>query len=136
MSAFKPPEEWFKQAEYDLKTAEAMLKARRYINAVFMCHLAIEKALKGLYAKKFQKDPPKIHNLNYFAEAIGIELSEDLRDFMDNLNTVSVPARYPDELKRLLKEYTPEPTKNVLKRTKELLRCLKEKVKHQDWQRS
>jgi len=49
---FKPPEEWAKQTEYDLKTAKAMFKTRRYIYAVFMCHLSIEKALKGLYVKK------------------------------------------------------------------------------------
>ena len=32
------PNEWFRQAEYDMKTAEAMFKARRYIYVVFMCH--------------------------------------------------------------------------------------------------
>lgn len=28
---FKPPEEWFKQADYDLETADAMLRTGRYI---------------------------------------------------------------------------------------------------------
>lgn len=45
----KPSEEWFTQAKYDLETAEAMFKTRRYIYTVFMCHLSIEKALKGVY---------------------------------------------------------------------------------------
>jgi HEPN domain-containing protein len=49
---FKPPVEWFKQADYDLETAEAMFITGRYIYTVFMCHLSIEKELKGLYAKK------------------------------------------------------------------------------------
>lgn len=57
----KPPKEWFEQAEYDLKTAEAMFKSRRYIHAVFMCHLCIEKALKGLYTKRLSQTPPKTH---------------------------------------------------------------------------
>lgn len=26
---------------------------------VFMCHLSLEKALKGLYAEKLGKEPPK-----------------------------------------------------------------------------
>jgi len=34
---------WIDTANYDLKTAEAMLKSRRYIYVVFMCHLAVEK---------------------------------------------------------------------------------------------
>lgn len=44
----KPPEEWMKQADYDFKTAVAMCESKRYIYTVFMCHLSIEKALKGI----------------------------------------------------------------------------------------
>jgi HEPN domain-containing protein len=122
---FKPPEEWFAQAEYDLGTAEAMFETGRYIYTVFMCHLCIEKALKGLYAKKFKKDPPKIHNLNYFCETAEIILEKDLQDFIDNLNDLSIPTRYPDKLKRLLKDYKKDDTYEVLEKTKELLLCLK-----------
>ena len=43
------PGEWMRQADYALETAEAMLAANRNIYAVFMCHLAIEKALKGYF---------------------------------------------------------------------------------------
>lgn len=124
----KSVEEWFKQADYDIGTAEAMFKTGRYIYTVFMCHLSIEKALKGLYVLKFQKNPPKIHNLNYFYEKIGIQLKKDLENFLDNLNDLSVPTRYPDELERLLKDYKKENTKEVLKKTKELLTCLKKKL--------
>jgi HEPN domain-containing protein len=122
---FKTSEEWFRQAEYDLGTAEAMFDAGRYIYTVFMCHLSIEKALKGLYAKKFKKDPPKIHNLNYFCELVEIVLEKDLQEFIDNLNDLSVPTRYPDELDKLLKDYKKEDTFKVLEKTKELLLCLK-----------
>jgi len=122
---FKTSEEWFRQAEYDLGTAEAMFDAGRYIYTVFMWHLSIEKALKGLYAKKFKKDPPKIHNLNYFCELVEIVLEKDLQEFIDNLNDLSVPTRYPDELDKLLKDYKKEDTFKVLEKTKELLLCLK-----------
>lgn len=40
--------EWLTQSEYDLGTAESLYLAGRYIYTVFMCHLAIEKALKAL----------------------------------------------------------------------------------------
>jgi HEPN domain-containing protein len=125
---FKPPEEWFKQAEYDLETANAMFETGRYIYAVFMCHLSIEKALKGLYAKKFEKDPAKIHNLNYFCEKIGLELPEDIQIFIDKLNSLSVPTRYPDELEKLLQDYRKDLTKNTLDQVKELLLWLKKKL--------
>lgn len=42
-------EEWFKQADYDLGTAEAMFRSRRYIYSIFMCHLCLEKALKDCW---------------------------------------------------------------------------------------
>ncbi len=47
-----------------------MFDNRRYIYAVFMCHLAIEKALKGLYAQKLNEIPPKTHNLIFLVEKI------------------------------------------------------------------
>lgn len=42
------PEEWLKQADYDMETAEIMREKGRNFYAVFMCHQALEKALKGL----------------------------------------------------------------------------------------
>jgi HEPN domain-containing protein len=37
-------QEWLKQADYDMETADIMFANGRYFYAVFMCHLAIEKA--------------------------------------------------------------------------------------------
>ncbi len=124
---FKPAREWFEQADYDMDTAKAMFRACRYIYTVFMCHLSIEKALKGLYAKQLKKDPPKIHNLNYLCEEIGLELSEGYQDFIDDLNNLSVPTRYPDELEKLLQDYKKDLTGTILDKTEELLLWLKKK---------
>jgi len=41
--------EWMRQADYDWETAEYMLQGGRCFYAVFMCHMAVEKALKGLF---------------------------------------------------------------------------------------
>jgi len=90
-----------------------------------MCHLSIEKALKGLYTKKFNKNPPKIHNLNFFCEILEISFEREVKEFIDNLNDLSVPTRYPDQLEKLIKEYRKSDTKKVLEKTKELLKCLK-----------
>ena len=127
-SNFKASKEWFKQADYDLETADAMFKTGRYIYTVFMCHLCIEKALKGLYVKKFKKDPPKIHNLNYFCEKIKIKLKKDLQNFVDNLNDLSIPTRYPDELERLLGVRVDLLTIKAVKQKPELWKSIKEDV--------
>lgn len=122
---FKPIDEWFKQADYDLDTASAMLETGKYIYTVFMCHLSIEKALKGLYTKKFKKDPPKAHDLVYFVKKIELSVPQPYQDFLKTLNELSVPTRYPDELEKLLQQYSKERTKALLSQTKELLQWLK-----------
>jgi HEPN domain-containing protein len=49
--------EWFRQAKYDLGTAESLVSAGRYPPVIFFCHLALEKALKALYVEKFKDNP-------------------------------------------------------------------------------
>lgn len=48
------PLEWQRQADYDMDTADYMYSGGRCIHAVFMCHLAIEKALKEIYQKQLE----------------------------------------------------------------------------------
>lgn len=124
---YKLPDEWLKQADYDLDTAKAMLKAGRYIYTVFMCHLSIEKALKAIYAGKMKENPSKTHNLNYICEQMNFEVPEKFQNFIDKLNSLSVPTRYPDELEKLLKDFKKDVTKKTYDQAKELLKWLKEK---------
>ena len=121
----KNPQEWLKQADYDMKTAEIMFDNKRYIYAVFMCHLSIEKALKGIYLERLKEIPPKTHNLVYLVEKIKVQLPENLYDSVFALNRVSVPTRYPDDLQRMLKDYDKERTQEIIEKGKEVLKWLK-----------
>jgi len=89
---------WEATSNNDLRTAEAMYKAGRYLYVVFMCHLAIVKMLRAILA---QKDPeetlPKIHNLIHLAQKIGLSLPDPLRDFFQRIDNVSVATRYPGD---------------------------------------
>jgi uncharacterized protein YeeX (DUF496 family) len=38
---------WIELSDYDLETAEAMLKSKRYLYVGFMCHQTIEKIFTG-----------------------------------------------------------------------------------------
>src|SRR5260221_13689304 len=96
-------EEWFYQASYDYATAIAMFKSRRYVYCIFMCHLSLEKALKGLFVKKKNIFPPKTHNLLYVIEKLELQLPEEYDKFVSALNKVSIPTRYPEDLKKLLR---------------------------------
>lgn len=117
--------EWFLQADYDLKTAEAMFETGRYFYAVFMCHLAIEKCLKGLYSKTLNDLPPKTHNLIYLLEKISIQPPENIFQVIYSLNSQSVATRYPEELHKILKDYTKEKSLEIIIKSKEVLQWLK-----------
>jgi HEPN domain-containing protein len=121
------PDEWLRQAQYDMETADYLFDGERYFYAVFMCHLSIEKALKGLYVKRFNKTPPKTHNLIYLIEFINIDIPENHYDVIFTLNRISVPARYPNNLQTILKEFNKSKTIEVIEQSKEVLKWLKAK---------
>jgi HEPN domain-containing protein len=119
-------EEWFRQSDYDLEVADTMLTTGRNIYCIFMCHLSLEKALKGLYIKRTGKFPVKSHNLIYFVEETGLALTPDASDFVKNLNRVSVPTRYPTDLEKLQRTYTKELTLNILTQSQEIQQWIKQ----------
>jgi HEPN domain-containing protein len=111
-------EEWFFQSDYDLETAESMLKAGRNIYCIFMCHLSLEKALKGLYIKRLNKMPPKLHDLMYFVGKINLDLPESISDFLVWINGLSITVRYPEDLRKMVVLYTKEQTIHIYQQTK------------------
>jgi HEPN domain-containing protein len=117
--------EWLKQADYDMDTAEFMAGGGRYFYAVFMSHLAMEKALKGLYQHKLQEAPPKTHNLIYLLNKIGLKPDQDKATVIARLNEASVATRYPDDLDALRGDYTREIAERILTDTRELLQWIK-----------
>ena len=117
---------WVMAAEYDLKTAESLVKARRKIYVIFLCHLAIEKILKGIVSEKQRKLPPYTHNLVYLLGLTELMLPTKLNDFIELINGKSVPIRYPENVINLEKQFSMELTRDYLKKAKKVLRWLKQ----------
>lgn len=105
-----------------------MLDNKRFIYAVFMCHLAIEKALKGVYQYKLKEIPPKVHNLIYLVEKTGLSPSEKLQDAIFELNRVSIPTRYPEDLDKMKSEYKKQNTLKIISGSKEVFKWLKNQL--------
>ena len=120
--------EWLKQADYDMETADLMFNGGRYFYAVFMCHLSVEKALKGLYHKTLGEVPPKTHNLIYLLDRIGDAPEEELQKFITRLNTASVTTRYPDDLAKIQADFTAEVTKGMIAQSKDVLQWIKKQL--------
>ncbi|MBL1215639.1 MAG: HEPN domain-containing protein [Ignavibacteriae bacterium] len=129
----KSAEEWMLQAEYDIDTADVMLNAGRYIYAIFMTHLSLEKALKSIYTHVLQDEPPRTHNLILLQERIEnkskLGFSETQNEFIEFLNEKSVPSRYPDTLNEVLEEFKKSETTQLVNKAKGIIKWLKKKLK-------
>jgi len=119
------PQEWLLQADYDLETAECMLKAGRGIYAVFMVHLAVEKALKGVLHKKFSEMPPRTHNLVYLLQKNACVPPESLGAFIVELDQASISTRYPEELASMQALYPSDRVGSIIAGGREVLLWVK-----------
>ena len=59
---------WMELSEYDIETAIAMLKSKRYLYVGFMAHQSIEKVLKAYHVKTNGEPAPFSHSLSYLAK--------------------------------------------------------------------
>jgi HEPN domain-containing protein len=116
---------WIAMAEYDLETAKHMLKTRRYIYVIFMCHLVLEKMLKAHVELQENKFPPKIHDLGRLVDRAKLKIPDALNSIILELNNASIPTRYPEDLQKSLTEYTKKYCSRILNETKETVKWLK-----------
>jgi len=119
--------EWLKQADYDIDTAEYMFAGGKFFYAVFMCHLSVEKAIKGLYQQRLKEPPPKTHNLVYLLKKVDIRPDEAVGKFIVKLNEASVATRYPEDIDKLQGQYTKDVVKNILVESRKVLEWIKGK---------
>jgi len=114
----KAAAEWFRQTAYDMKSAESLFIKKQYIHCVFFCHLALEKTLKGIYVKKKGELPARTHNLLYFVEKLDLKPEKEMDNFLTDLNSMSIPTRYPDSLAKMAKVFTRKKQKKCLIKAK------------------
>lgn len=106
-----------------------ILKSKKYLHSIFICHLAVEKALKAVYANINDQVPPKTHNLIYLLEITKLELSSEKYECLVSLNDAGIPTRYPEDRDQMLKEFTDENVGSTIKTSKEVILWITEKLK-------
>ena len=124
----KEAELWWKQSVEDLKSAEENLKIERYYLVAFLCHQAVEKALKGLYIEKLRESPGATHSLIFLGRKVGIPA--DLMGHLRKLTPDFLIARYPNAAHGLPYElYDRGMAEERLKFAREVLRWVEETLK-------
>jgi HEPN domain-containing protein len=121
---------WTELSDYDLETADAMLKSKRYLYVGFMCHQTIEKIFKAYFSKKTSEPAPFSHSLSYLAKKGDFygDFSEEQKDFIDQIEPLNIEARYPSHKERLLKSLNLQKCSEILTKTTELQRWIKMKL--------
>lgn len=121
---------WQELSDYDIDTAVAMHKTKRYLYVGFMCHQAIEKIFKAYYTKLTSEIAPFTHNLSYLAKKGGFyeSFSEEQKDLIDQIEPLNIETRYPSQKERLLKSLTYEKCMDIIEKTKQLQLWIKMKL--------
>ena len=123
---------WEELARYDLDTAKAMLKSKRYLYVGFMCNQVIEKMFKAYFVKSTNEQPPYIHKLIRLAEECNLykQMTEKQKDFLDIISPLNIEARYPTQKQELFKSLNKENCKKIIKETEELVEWIKRKLEN------
>lgn len=132
ISDFDKIEYWVEMAEYDLETAKAMLKSKRYLYVGFMCNQVIEKMLKAYFVSAKGEQPPYTHKLIRLAEEGNLykSMSEEQKDFIDFVTPLNIESRYPMQKQELFNSLSDEKCKSIIKKTEELVLWIKNKLEN------
>lgn len=121
---------WLSSSDNDFQAMESLFNNEHYAWALFVGHLVIEKLLKAYYMKNVNTDIPYSHDLSSIARKAGLTLAEEQEDFLDDVTTFNIKARYPDYKNRFYRKATGKFTENYITRIKEFRKWLIEKIKN------
>ncbi len=120
---------WIETSEHDLNASASIFETGKYDWSLFIAHLALEKLLKAFWVKNNESFyPPKIHNLAKLAEEGKLDLSDEEKIFLLEVNEFNLEARYPDYKFRFYLRCTKEFTEDYLRRIKEFYQCILKKI--------
>ncbi len=120
---------WINAAEEDWQVAADLIKLKRYLHALFLLHLVIEKLLKANWIyDNFGETPPFTHNLEYLYSQTSVELSANDVDFLRLLSAWNIEGRYPDYQNKIHKIATEEYTLSKFETAKNIRQCLLERL--------
>ena len=119
---------WNKEAKRAV--AGDLFRLKRYVEALFFGHLALEKLLKAKIIKVTKSDPVYSHDLVVLAKYAELTLDEDDISFLARVNIYNIRARYQDYKRSLSKRADKEFTNEELSKIKKFFHKIDDKTKH------
>ena len=99
---------WRESSEQNYATMQNLIKTKEYSWALFIGHLVVEKLIKALYVKKLHQHPVFKHDLLWLIKKIDVELPSNYVEWLDEITTFNLNARYDDYKQSFHKLCTPE----------------------------
>lgn len=121
---------WIDIADYDIDTAEAMYRTKRWLYVAFMCHQAIEKTLKAYWCGTREDDPPYTHNHKRLASECGLyeRMSDEQHKFIETVTNYNIEARYPEDKDALYRQLSKQACRQIIDETKQLMQWIKDEL--------
>ena len=118
---------WTELSDYDLDTADAMFRTRRWLYVGFMCHQSIEKIFKAYWSSKKVEQAPYSHNLINIAQSCGLGqmMNDEQRSFVGEMMPLNIEARYPSYKKSIEESLSESKCQDILIKTKALQEWVK-----------
>lgn len=108
-------------SEDDYRTMINLFNSKSYNWSLFIGHILLEKLLKALYVKVNNEHAPFTHNLYRLAEKCNTNISQEYYDWLDEITSFNINARYND----FKKEFYNKCTKNFTQEWIEKIKILK-----------
>ncbi len=120
---------WLDSADHDWDTAEHLFATEKYDWCLFIGHLVLEKILKAHFVQdNDNRLPPKTHNLIKLAENTQLDITEEQKILLDEINDFNLEARYPQFKNEFYKKCTKEFSEYYFKQIAGMATWLKSRI--------
>ena len=108
---------WLAQSKDDWESSELLFAGKKYLHSLFFAHLSLEKICKAHWINSAEINiPPKTHNLIFLLSQTALELSDNQKEFLLDLNRFQIEGRYPELYQNFNKPpQLPLPETNLMK---------------------
>ena len=122
-------EYWINTSNNDFEVFEVLLNNKKYLHALFIAHLSLEKLIKAQWVKDYNNSvPPKIHNLITLIKQTSLELEHEQLVFLTLMNDFQIQGRYPDYKIKIHQLLTDDFVNDIYMKYKEIRECLLQKI--------
>lgn len=115
---------WYDSSEKDYTAMKNLLKSKDFSWSLFLGHLVLEKLIKAIYVKRKEKHAIFTHDLLRLARKSDLELPGEYEEWLDEITTFNLNARYDNYKQSFYKLCTEEFTENWIRKIEEIRKWL------------